>query len=99
MEYEEKEICADALVTFGKDSQTTMLVEELGELLNAIAKCKRGRASVAEVITELADVSIMVNQMALLFGYTAFIAEKQRKLERLKQRIKEIEQYELRTES
>ena len=80
-------ICTRALQTYGFDSQRMMLFEEVGELLNALAKMARGRASEDEVITELADVSIMVEQMAIHFGYESFIKEKDRKIQRLLLRL------------
>lgn len=75
------------LSSYGIDAQKWMLVEECGELLNAIAKLKRKRSKKEEIITELADVQIMVEQMAFLFGWDEFKAEKKRKLERLKSRL------------
>jgi len=79
-----------ALGTFGIVAQEWMLVEECGELLNAFAKLRRGRASKEDIITELADVHIMVEQMACFFGLEEFQAEKERKLARLEERIKEF---------
>lgn len=76
-----------ALNRYGIDAQKLMVVEECGELLNALAKLSRGRASVEELITELADVHIMVEQMALNYGWAEFQEEKERKLERLQQRL------------
>lgn len=76
-----------ALSSYGIDAQKWMLVEECGELLNAIAKLKRGRSTKEEIVTELADVHIMVEQMAFFFGWDEFKAEKERKLERLKSRL------------
>ena len=76
-----------ALKRYGIDAQKLMVVEECGELLNALAKTYRGRASVEELITELADVHIMVEQMALYYGWAEFQEEKERKLERLQQRL------------
>jgi NTP pyrophosphatase (non-canonical NTP hydrolase) len=64
-----------------------MLVEECGELLNAIAKSKRDRAGKDEIITELADVSIIVEQMVFFYGEDDFKKEKERKLLRLKKRL------------
>lgn len=72
---------------FGIDAQKWMLIEECGELLNAIAKLKRGRSSKDDVITELADVHIMVEQMAFFFGWNEFVDEKERKLKRLQERL------------
>ena len=72
---------------FGVPAQHWMIVEECGELLNAVAKLRRGRASVEDVITELADVHIMVEQLASYFGWDEFVAEKERKLQRLHDRL------------
>lgn len=55
----------------------------------ALAKYDRGRADTKDVITELADVSIMVEQMAMLFGKEEFEAERERKLKRLQEKINE----------
>lgn len=62
-------------------------MEECAELIDALAKYNRGRADAKDVITELADVSIMVEQMAIFFGKEEFEAEKVRKLKRLQERI------------
>lgn len=89
---ERNDLYLDALVSYGFANQRMMLVEEVGELLNAIAKHHRGRITDKfEVITELADVSIMVEQMAEHFGFADFEAEKERKLERLRERLKNKE--------
>lgn len=81
-----------ALDTWGVDSQVRMVMEESGEMLAALGKAARGRVPVMDIITELADVSIMMEQMAVLFGLDEFRAEKERKLQRLQQRLKEWEE-------
>ena len=80
-------ICKEALDKWGSDAQIEMVFEELGELETAIARHKRGRASSKDVITELADVTIMCQQMALLFGYDDYEKEIENKLERLERRL------------
>ena len=75
------------LNTFGIVNQTIMLVEECAELLSAVAKMKRGRAGKEDIITELANVSIMVEQMAFFYGWEDYKEEKERKLTRLEDRI------------
>lgn len=76
-----------ALSSYGIDAQKWMLVEECGELLNALAKHIRGRGSFDELNTELADVSIMVEQIAYFYGWEEFIEERARKIQRLKSRL------------
>ena len=83
------EIVSDALATFGAEHQRIMCMEECAELIDALAKYDRGRADAKDVITELADVSIMVEQMAIFFGKEEFETEKERKLKRLLERINE----------
>ena len=77
----------DALDTWGIEAQVTMVMEETGEMLSALAKARRGRVTKEEIITELVDVSIMMEQMAVLFGKEQFEKEKERKLQRLKERL------------
>lgn len=76
-----------ALNQYGIKAQEWVLIEECGELLNALAKLKRGRSTKEDIITELADVHIMVEQMAHFYGWEEFLAEKKYKLTRLKERL------------
>lgn len=81
------ELYKQAIDQWGINAQTLMVIEETGELLNALAKHSRSRSSVEDIITELADVSIMVEQMATYFGWRSYIGERERKLERLRERL------------
>lgn len=76
-----------ALNQYGIKAQEWVLIEECGELLNAIAKLKRSRSTKEDIITELADVHIMVEQMAHFYGWEDFLVEKEYKLTRLKERL------------
>lgn len=64
-----------------------MVDEECSELINALCKFKRNRNSTADVVTEIADVIIMCEQMACYFGKDLVKAEKERKLQRLKEKL------------
>lgn len=88
MEKKNLELYNKALNRYGIIAQKWMLIEECGELLNAFAKLERGRANKEDIITELADVHIMVEQMAYFFGFDEFKVEKERKLVRLNERLK-----------
>lgn len=88
MEVDEKRhLYNDVINNFGVTNQMFMVMEECGELLNVLAKAKRNRAGRNEIISELADVSIMVEQMAFFYGEDEFLVEKERKLQRLKERL------------
>ena len=84
---EEIKIMNTALNTYGIRMQQWMLVEECGELLNAIAKSMRGRVEKEYIIGELVDVSIMVDQMAFFYGMDDFKDARKNKLLRLKERL------------
>ena len=86
-EQERIELYRKAIDVWGVPAQVMMVMEETGEMLNAMAKYDRGRASEDDVITELVDVSILMEQMAVVFGMDKFKNEKERKLLRLKERL------------
>lgn len=85
------EIYERAIMLWGIQAQKLMVFEEVGELLSALAKSDRGRSSKEDIITELADVSIMVEQMAVNYGWRDFCKEKLRKIKRLKKRLDDAE--------
>lgn len=91
MEAKEKiELYHKAISTWGSLAQERMFYEECGELMSALAKLDRNRVSETDVLTELADVSIMVEQVAIMIGdldLSLFEKEKDRKLNRLKERL------------
>lgn len=76
-----------ALEIYGFEAQSRMVDEECAELINALCKYKRGRANEYNVITEIADVMIMCEQMAIHFGKEAVEKEIETKLSRLKKRL------------
>ena len=79
----------EAIDKWGEEAQVNMLNEECGELITAVAQFKRGRTSHHDVMTELADVSIMVEQIAAMMNYDDYEMEKDRKLTRLKEKLEE----------
>ena len=85
----ERIIYNNALNAYGIHAQLMMVVEECAELVNAIAKSRRNRVDIDAIITELADVAIMVEQIAFFYGEERFNNEKERKLNRLQKRLEE----------
>ena len=93
MTYIEKdETCRMALKHFGAEHQMLKMVEECNELANAMMHYIDNRATADEVITELADVAVMLNQMVIAFGIPQTEEEIERKYARLKGRIENDEQ-------
>lgn len=76
-------IYAQALERWGRATQTLQAIEECSELVTALLHSMRGRGDAGAVAEEIADVQIMCEQMALVFG-PGLVAEKKReKLARL----------------
>lgn len=84
-----EDLLQEALDTWGEDAQIMMALEECGELITALTQYWRGRKTKEEVAEEIADVSIMMRQMRLVFGYETVNEIEAGKLVRLKKRIEE----------
>ncbi len=81
-------IYEQAINKWGVYPQTLMAIEELAELQVELAKLLNGRVPAANIITEMADVEIMMEQLKVMHGFhRAVEEEKQRKLARLEQRL------------
>lgn len=87
MEQHLKAICILAVEKFGPESQINMAIEECAELINALCKFRRERVGTFDVVTEIADVQIMCEQLAYMFGEKTVVDERQRKIERLQKRM------------
>lgn len=84
---EAKSILRAAIAKYGISHQVDMAHEEMGELVVALHHLKRGKATADDVITEIADVTIMIYQLAEMFGVEKVQAEIDRKLKRLSERM------------
>lgn len=92
MEKEQRrKLYKQAIKNWGAVNQVFMVMEETGEMLNALAKVNRNRSTNHEVITEVVDVWILMEQMAEIFGWEEFEKELDFKLERLKGRLEQKE--------
>ena len=78
------------ITKFGFDAQKAMAIEECAELINAQCKEKRGRATDEDIITEIADVQIMCEQLAIIKKKKKVRQERLRKLLRLHKRIQSL---------
>ena len=82
--------CA-ALYHYGGQAQITMVFEEMAELQDVLCKFLRGRVdgdTYANIAEELADVGIMLDQMAIEFEVEDAVSEQRAsKVQRLRERI------------
>jgi hypothetical protein len=81
-----------ALEKWGYLAQRDMILEEMSELAVKLLHASRSKKTVLqmEVVTELADVAIMVNQMVYAWGAEVeFVKEVDRKLKRLEELLSE----------
>ena len=58
----------DALEAWGPEMQSLMLAEEVGELLQAWSKYRRGEGLALDVVNEIADVQIMLEQVEIMLA-------------------------------
>jgi len=96
---ERAKVYYEALERYGIERQEWMLVEEIGELLQALNKRKRARALEPNshesrtaddaLLSELADTAIMLEQVTLAMGFTMdhLAAWKDTKIGRLQKRM------------
>lgn len=80
----ERNLYRVALSTWGEKAQVFMAIEECGELLAALAQFERGRTSVEAVADEIADVLVMIEQMAVMIGEELVMRRKEQKLLRVR---------------
>lgn len=87
---ERKTFCA-ALSCYGAQAQITMVFEEMAELQDVLCKFLRGRVNgdtLAGIAEEVADVGIMLDQMAILYEVEDKVAQQRAyKVKRLQERL------------
>ena len=92
MTYQEIEIFntyKKAIDLYGEKAQKLMAIEEMSELTKEICKDFRGKLDREHLIEEMADVTITIDQMMLMYKISRFEIEqmRERKMERLKERL------------
>ena len=87
------DVLKDAVDTWGSDSQTWMIVEELGEVLQALGKLARKprNPEVEEhLCEEIADAKLMLRQAEYMFDKHGHVERYTKmKLARLKERLRD----------
>lgn len=73
----------ETINTFGLPNQIEKALEELSELTLALHHYKEGKIERVAVIEEIADVTIMMEQLTIIFGKDQVDFIKKNKLDRL----------------
>jgi hypothetical protein len=75
--YEQRaQVYTNALICFGETIQMVMALEELSECQKEICKKLRGYANEEHMAEEIADATIMLEQLRLFFGLNDLVCEK-----------------------
>ena len=80
------ELYGATLAKWGEEAQYDQAIEECAELIASLKHYKRGKIGTEEVISELADVTLMVGQLTWMLGADKLdlaISEKILKLKKL----------------
>lgn len=86
-----KELSKKAVEFWGLERQTNMVIEEVGEFLQAWNKFKRGKITNRQYVEEMVDCYIMFSQMRHLYG-DLFEQILKNKIDRIERKIENYEQ-------
>ena len=87
--YEEREkVYTAAVNTFGEKAQIVVALEELSECQKELCKFLRGIGNAGNLAEEIADATIMLEQIRMIFGLNELVCEKMdQKIWRLDERL------------
>lgn len=90
MDYEDrKAVYESALSAWGVIMQSIVAIEELAELIKEVCKELRGQGNVYNMAEEAADVSIMLEQLRMMYDLDDAVAlHMDRKIQRLQERLR-----------
>lgn len=93
LEEEINRVAKRAIDVFGFEAQRMMFFEEIAELQNAVAKKSRGRDTADHIAEEIADVQIMLVQLAQMYQIgPEVVSYTEKKIKRLSERLDSIEE-------
>ncbi len=76
-----------AVKHYGAEHQKRKAIKEMAELITELEREQDGRTTPEKVITEIADVNLMVRQLMVIYGIEPCLAEYDRKQRRLLRRM------------
>lgn len=86
---QQKEIYAHALAVYGRDAQMVVAIEEMSEVQKELCKVYRGKGDMDHLAEEIADATIMLEQMRYFFGLNDMVCRKMdEKIRRLDDKLR-----------
>lgn len=89
----DSKICRDATREFGADNRKLMAIKKCAELTDVLIRERVDIVADDDVIAKIADVQIMCEQLAQMYGRRKVREERYRKLRRLEVRIRKTIEY------
>lgn len=92
IDYEHRlRVYTNALIAFGEEKQCIVAIEELSECAKEICKVIRGKGDREHLAEEIADATIMLEQMRYFFGINEEVCEwMDSKIKRLDTKLKRV---------
>ena len=89
IDYETRKcIYEDAIAMWGAENQEKMVIEEMSELTKEICKHWRGNDNLDAVADEIADVTIMLEQLQMIYNLNDSVSmHMDKKIVRLQERL------------
>lgn len=86
---DQRKVMIQAIAHYGQEHQIDKAIEEFAELTQALIKHRQGNTAKTanNVLEELADASIMIDQLTIIYSKKAVDAVRQEKIDRLKSRL------------
>jgi hypothetical protein len=86
-----KKVYTKALIAYGDRMQMTVAVEELAECQKEICKILRGGENFPHLAEEIADATIMLEQMRIMFNINEQVCDyMDQKVRRLEERLRDV---------
>lgn len=82
------EVYRKAIAKYGADKQMTVAIEEMSEVIKELCKLQRGIGNRDHLAEEIADATIVLEQMRMLFNLNQAVCDKMdEKIERLQRKV------------
>jgi hypothetical protein len=86
-----KKVYTKALIAYGDRMQMTVAVEELAECQKEICKILRGGENFPHLAEEIADATIMLEQLRIMFNINEQVCDyMDQKVRRLEERLRDV---------